>query len=140
MTTENTVTLNGAEIKAILTAHLRDQGKVPRGEEIEIRFMQPQGDHKGPVQDALDLEMEVRWPPSHTKCPTCKMTSWNPNDVFFKWCDNCKVTYSDQEFRNEDRFILNEIRRDYPTWTLARCVRWLGEYRDQSSTSISPRE
>lgn len=121
MSTKKPLTLNGAEIKAILVAHLRDQGKIPKGE-VEIAFMQPRGDHKGLVQSPADLEMVVRCPPRSTTCPRCSCTSWNPNDVFFMWCDNCKVTYSDQKFRNKDRSILNEVRRDHPTWTLAKVV------------------
>lgn len=27
------------------------------------------------------------------KCKKCKLTSWNKNDVKFKWCDHCKITH-----------------------------------------------
>lgn len=28
-------------------------------------------------------------------CPQCKRTSWNPNDVFQRYCGNCKMFHDD---------------------------------------------
>lgn len=52
------------------------------------------------------------------------MTSYNPNDIFFKWCDNCKEAYGDQKFMNEDRAELGHIHQQHPEWTIQQVVEY----------------
>lgn len=61
----------------------------------------------------------------HTACPTCGRTSWHPMDVFFKWCAACERSYSEVEYRNEERGILGQIHEAHPEWTLEQVVEHL---------------
>ena len=53
------------------------------------------------------------------------MTSYNPNDIFFKWCDNCKKGYGDIKVNNEDRAELGHIHNHFPEWDTEQVIRYV---------------